>query len=78
VFDQLRKNVSKALKTITVTDFSQKSISKVTNELRDILIKNEVAVNTAEAICDNLAAKLAQTEHTRFTNTRSIVLDSLK
>jgi len=66
------------LKKITVTDFSQKSISKVTMELQDILIKNEVAVNTSEAICKNLTNKLSQTEHTRFTNTRSIVLDSLK
>lgn len=78
MFDQLRKNVSKALKKITVTDFSQKSISKVTNELNDILIKNEVAVNTAEAICDNLTTRLSQKEHTRFTNTRNIVLSSLK
>jgi fused signal recognition particle receptor len=78
VFDQLRKGVSKALKKITVTDFSQRSISKVTKELLDILIKNEVAVITAETICKKLAVKLSKTEHTRLTNTRSIVLNSLR
>ncbi len=78
MFDQLRKSVSKALKKITVTDFSQKSISKVTKELQDILIKNEVAVSTAETIGNNLAIKLSKTEHTRLTNTKSIVLASLR
>ncbi|MHA1198198.1 MAG: signal recognition particle-docking protein FtsY [Candidatus Heimdallarchaeaceae archaeon] len=78
MFDQLRKSVSKALKKITFTDFSQKSISKVTEELKDILIKNEVAVTTAETISKNLAIKLSKIEHTRFTNTKSIVLASLK
>lgn len=78
MFDQLKKSVSKALKKITITDFSQRSILKVTKELNDILIKNEVAVSTSEAICKKLAFKLSSTEHTRFTNTRSIVLDSLR
>ena len=78
MFDQLRKSVSKAIKKITVTDFSRRSILKVSKELNDILIKNEVAVDTANAICKNLATKLSQTEHTRLTNTRGIVLDSLK
>ncbi|MCE7742532.1 MAG: signal recognition particle-docking protein FtsY [Candidatus Heimdallarchaeota archaeon] len=78
MFDQLRKSVSKALKKITVTDFSQKSIAKVTKELKDVLIKNEVAVITAETISKNLAIKLSKTEHTRFTNAKSIVLASLK
>ena len=78
MLDQFRKSVSKALKKITVTDFSQKSISKVTEELKDILIKNEVAVTTAETVSNNLAIKLSKTEHTRFTNTNSIILASLK
>ena len=78
MFDELRKNVSKAIKKITVTDFSQRSISKVTKELKDILIKNEVAVATAEAVCKKLAVKLSKTEYNRFSNTKAIVLTSLR
>ncbi len=78
MFDQLRKSVSKAIKKITIADFSPKSISKVTKELKDVLIRNEVAVNTAETICKKLTDKLSKTEHTRFTNTKAIVLESLR
>jgi signal recognition particle GTPase len=52
LFDQLRKNVSKLIKKITITEISPKSVAKITKELNDILIKNEVAVATADAICE--------------------------
>jgi len=78
VFEQLRKGVSKVVKKITITDFSQKSILKATKELQDILIRNEVAVSTAETIRRRLAEKLSQTEHARFTGSKNIILTSLK
>ena len=46
MFGQLRKNVSKFFKKVTITDFSPKEIKKVTTPLKDILIKNEIAVAT--------------------------------
>ena len=78
IFDQLRKNVSKLVKKITITEFSPKSIDKVNVQLKDILIKNEVAVKTADSVCSKLKEKLLKTEHTRFSNTKSLVLSSLK
>ena len=78
LFDQLRKNVSKLIKKITITDISPKSVAKITKELKDILIKNEVAVATADAICENLTSSLLQTEHTRFSNPKPLVLSSLR
>lgn len=78
LFDQLRKNVSKLIKKITITEISPKSVAKITKELNDILIKNEVAVATADAICENLTSILLKTEHTRFSNPKSLVLSSLR
>jgi fused signal recognition particle receptor len=78
IFDQLRKSVSKLVKKITITEFSPKSIRKVTIQLKDILIQNEVAVKTADAVCAKLEEKLLKTEHTRFSNTKSLVLATLK
>ncbi len=78
LFDQLRKNVSKLIKKITITEISPKSVAKITKELNDILIKNEVAVATADAICENLTSILLKTEQTRFSNPKSLVLSSLR
>jgi fused signal recognition particle receptor len=78
IFDQLRKSVSKLVKKITLTDFSPKSVRKVSIQLKDILIQNEVAVKTADAVCKKLEEKLLKTEHTRFSNTKSLVLEILR
>jgi len=78
VFDQLRKNVSKVIKKITITDFSPKSILKMSTELKDVLVKNEVALKTAEDICSKLAQKLSESEHTRFSNIKPVILFSLR
>ncbi|MHA1345382.1 MAG: signal recognition particle-docking protein FtsY [Candidatus Heimdallarchaeaceae archaeon] len=78
MFDQLRKNVSKLVKKITITEISPKSVAKITKELKDILIKNEVAVATADAICENLTSALLKTEHGRFSNPKPLVLSSLR
>ncbi|MCG3216605.1 MAG: signal recognition particle-docking protein FtsY [Candidatus Heimdallarchaeota archaeon] len=78
MFDQLRKNVSKALKKITITELSPKSISRFTKELKDILIKNEVAVETADVICKKLEEKLSKAEHTRFSKPKSMIITSLR
>ena len=78
IFDQLRKNVSKLVKKITITEFSPKSIDKMNIQLKDILIQNEVAVKTADSVREKLKDKLLKTEHTRFSNTKSLVLSSLR
>ena len=66
------------VKKITITEISQKSVTKFTNELKEILIKNEVAVATADTICANLSTMLLKTEHTRFSNPKPLVLSSLR
>ena len=78
MFDQLRKSVSKVFKKVTITDISTRSIAKFSRELKDVLIKNEVAVETADTICKNFSEKLTTTEHTRFSNPRSAILITLR
>jgi fused signal recognition particle receptor len=78
LFEQLRKSVSKLVKKITITDFSPKAINKVTKPLKDILIQNEVAVKTADAVCEKLSQKLLQTERGRFSSVSALVLSALR
>jgi len=78
LFDQLRKNVSKLIKKITITEISPKSVAKITRELKDVLIRNEVAVATADAICENLTSVLLKTEHTRLSNPKPLILSALR
>lgn len=78
MFDQLRKSVSKIAKKITLTDFSPKTIAKACEQLKDVLIKNEVAVKTADDICKLLTFELMNAEHTRFSNTKNLILLSLR
>ncbi len=78
MFDQLRKSVSKIIKKVTFTDFSPKTIDKVCEQLKDVLIKNEVAVKTADDICKLLTAELMKTDHARFSNTKNLILLSLR
>ena len=78
IFEQLRQSVSKLARKITLTEFSPKSIRKVSIQLKDILIQNEVAVKTADAVCTRLEEKLLKTEHTRFSNTKSLILTILR
>jgi len=66
------------VKKVTITDFSPKTINKVTKPLKDVLIQNEVAVKTAEAVCEKLNQKLLQTERGRFSNASSLVLFALR
>ena len=78
MFDQLRKSVSKIIKKVTLTDFSPKTIAKVCEQLKDVLIKNEVAVKTTDDICKLLTVELMKTEHARFSNTKNLILVSLR
>ncbi|MHA1352741.1 MAG: signal recognition particle-docking protein FtsY [Candidatus Heimdallarchaeaceae archaeon] len=54
----MKKSLSSLLKKITIAELNQKTIKKVIHPLKDILIQNEVAVVTADKICESVSDKL--------------------
>ena len=78
MFNQLNKGLSNFFKKVTIKEFSLKSFRKLTIKLNDILIQNDVAVKTAKAICRKLEDKLIHTEHSRFSNTKPLIISNLR
>jgi len=78
LFDQFKKSLSKFVKKVSLKEFSEKELNNFSEELRELLIKNEVAVSTANEICSLLVKKLLKTERRRFSNPKPIILSALK
>ena len=78
MFEQFKKSLSKLIKKVSIKEFSEKELNKFTEELKVLLIKNEIAINTANEICFLLKEKLLGAERSRFGNPKPIVLDGLK
>lgn len=77
MFNDLKKSISNFVKKITIRDLSDKNIEKFSAELKNILIKNEVAIITAEKIIKDLQPKLEDIEHKRFTNPKDKIIEAL-
>ncbi|MHA1259698.1 MAG: signal recognition particle-docking protein FtsY [Candidatus Heimdallarchaeaceae archaeon] len=78
MFESFRKSVSKLAKKITTTEFSSKQIEKISREVHEILVQNEVAVKTADKICSMFNNKLLKLEYKRLSNVQPLILNALK
>ncbi|MHA1687684.1 MAG: signal recognition particle-docking protein FtsY [Candidatus Heimdallarchaeaceae archaeon] len=78
MFDQFRNNVNKLIKKVTFTEISEKHLERFARELKAVLIKNEVAVTTAELVTDKLKNRLLHTETKRFTNPKPLIIRTLR
>ncbi len=78
MFDHLRKGLGQILKKVSMTEITESKASKVIIPLKDLLIKNELAVSTADIICDELKKRLIHVEHNRFSSAKQLVAESLR
>jgi len=74
----MKKSLSSLLKKITIAELNQKTIKKVIHPLKDILIQNEVAVVTADKICESVSDKLLNVEYKRMSSPKSLILEALR
>ncbi|MHA1114761.1 MAG: signal recognition particle-docking protein FtsY [Candidatus Heimdallarchaeaceae archaeon] len=74
----MKKSLSSLLKKITIAELNQKTIKKVIHPLKDILIQNEVAVVTADKICESVSDKLLNAEYKRMSSPKSLILEALR
>ncbi len=74
----MKKSLSSLLKKITIAELNQKTIKKVIHPLKDILIQNEVAVVTADKICESVSDKLLNVEYKRMSSPKNLILEALR
>ncbi|RLG15280.1 signal recognition particle-docking protein FtsY [Candidatus Pacearchaeota archaeon] len=78
MFKNMKKSLSSLLKKITIAELNQKTIKKVIHPLKDILIQNEVAVVTADKICESVSDKLLNVEYKRMSSPKNLILEALR
>ena len=69
------KNVFSTFVKKTLTE---KKIDEAINDLRILLISNDVAVDTADKICTSIIESFKGQQITRLTSTNKMLFDALK
>jgi fused signal recognition particle receptor len=72
VFDKLRGGLENAVTKATTKELSEKNLKDAVWELQMVLIQNDVAVETAEHICELTKEKLLGTRTGRLENISSL------
>jgi signal recognition particle GTPase len=81
LFEKLKSGLEDFLDKISKTELNEKTIESLIEELRLILLQNDVAYSVAERICDQLREQLNALEVKRFgdhmTEAKTILQDIL-
>ena len=82
MFEKLKSGLEDFLDKISKTELNEKSIDSLIEDLKLILIQNDVAFTVAESICDQLREQLNALEVKRFsdhlTEAKTILRDILQ
>jgi fused signal recognition particle receptor len=82
LFEKLKSGLEDFLDKISKTELNEKSIDSLIEDLKLILIQNDVAFTVAESICDQLREQLNALEVKRFgdhlTEAKTILRDILQ
>lgn len=68
MFEKLKSGLEDFFDKISKTELNEKSIDSLIEDLKLILIQNDVAFTVAESICDQLREQLTALEVKRFTD----------
>ncbi|MHA2253805.1 MAG: signal recognition particle-docking protein FtsY, partial [Candidatus Kariarchaeaceae archaeon] len=78
MFGKLQKGVKNIVKKVKIKELTNKDLQPIIKELEDLMIKNEVGVETAEVIGSSLKAELISMEHKRFKSAKPMVEIALR
>jgi fused signal recognition particle receptor len=78
LFDKLQKGIKGIVKSLKVKEMSDKDLQPIISNLINIMIQNEVGLDTAEAIGKNLKQELISIEHARFKSATPMVSHALR
>lgn len=77
MFEKLKQGIERAVERITKSEFSEKDLEPILWDLQLQLISNDVAMEVANKICDELKERLIGRKATRFGDKSLLVKDSL-
>jgi fused signal recognition particle receptor len=78
VFERLKKGISSILSRISKTELKGDKLDKVLWDFEIMLLENDVALNVAERICQDLRERLEGVEISRFENLSEFVEKTLR
>ena len=78
MFDKLKSGLASVVKKIKIKELGEKDLDPIIKELTELMMRNEVAVNTAEAIGQALKEELLTMEHSRFSSAKPMVEEALR
>jgi fused signal recognition particle receptor len=78
LFHKFKESLNKVVEKITTTELKEKKLDEVLWDLQLILIQNDVAVETAEAICEGVKNELLGEKTRRFSNPLPMVQAALR
>jgi fused signal recognition particle receptor len=77
MFDKLKEAVGKFVSSIGKKELNEKRLEESLQDLRILLVSNDVSLRVAEAICDDVKKKLLGGKVSLLENVRKIVLKDL-
>ncbi|MHA2059260.1 MAG: signal recognition particle-docking protein FtsY [Candidatus Ranarchaeia archaeon] len=78
MFHKFKESLGKVVEKITTTELKEKKLDEVLWDLQLILIQNDVAVETAEAICEGIKTDLLGEKTRRFSDPLPMVQAALR
>jgi len=78
MFGKLQDGIKGLMKKIKVKQLTEKDLDPIISDLKDIMIKNEVSVDTADTLGVVLREELMNMEHSRFKDAKPLIKEALK
>ena len=78
VFERLREGIRRFVDKVSKTEFTEKSLNEVLWDLQLTLVANDVSLEVAERICEEIKRRLLGRSVGRFEDRRALVVEELR
>ena len=78
VFERLREGIRRFVDKVSKTEFTEKSLNEVLWDLQLTLVANDVSLEVAERICEEIKRRLVGRSVGRFEDRRALVVEELR
>lgn len=77
MFNKMKSGLKGILKKIKIKELSDQDLTPIIRELIEVMIRNDVAIDTANALGEALKQELLEIEHGRFKSARPMIEEAL-
>jgi len=78
VFERLREGIRRFVDKVSKTEFTEKNLNEVLWDLQLTLVANDVSLEVAERICEEIKRRLLGRSVGRFEDRRALVVEELR